>query len=90
MILVEGTRVPLDTIAAAFEEGATPEEIVHRYPAVSLTAAYAVIAWILQHPDEVSTYLTERAEVNARVRAENERRFPQDGIRARLLSRRRS
>jgi uncharacterized protein (DUF433 family) len=97
VIRVEGTRVPLDTIAAAFADGATPEEIapmgywrMYRYPSVSLTAAYAVIAWVLQHQDEVSSSLAQRGEVEARVRAENERRFPQDGIRARLLSRRRS
>jgi uncharacterized protein (DUF433 family) len=42
---VQGTRVTLDTVASAFNEGATAEEIVHRYPSVSLEDAYAVITY---------------------------------------------
>ena len=34
--LITGTRVPLETVVAAFTDGATPEEIVCQYPALSL------------------------------------------------------
>ena len=42
VIRVVGTRVTLDTIVAAFDAGATPEEIIQQYPSVDLATAYAV------------------------------------------------
>ena len=38
--MVAGTRVTLDSIVMAFDLGATPEEIVQRYPSVDLPSAY--------------------------------------------------
>ncbi len=35
VIRVRGTRVTLDTLWAAFQEGATAEEIVQQYPSLS-------------------------------------------------------
>ena len=46
---VGGTRVTLDTVIAAFHDGATPEEIVEQYPAIGLDHAYAVIGYYLRH-----------------------------------------
>ncbi len=42
VIRVAGTRVTLDTIASAFERGATAEEIVQQYPSLPLAAVYSV------------------------------------------------
>jgi hypothetical protein len=36
VLRVAGTRVTLDSIVAAFDLGATPEEIVQRYPSIQL------------------------------------------------------
>lgn len=36
VILVGKTRVTLDTIVAVFNQGATAEEIAHRYPSLNL------------------------------------------------------
>ena len=36
IVRVGGTRVTLDTIVAVFKQGATAEEIVHRYPSLRL------------------------------------------------------
>jgi hypothetical protein len=44
---VSKTRVPLDTIIAAFSEGATAEEIAYQYPVVPLADIYAVIGYYL-------------------------------------------
>ncbi|MDQ3255381.1 MAG: DUF433 domain-containing protein [Acidobacteriota bacterium] len=82
------TRVPIDTVVFSFNEGASPEEIVLRYPTLELADVYAVIAYYLKHKAEIESYLREREERAARVREENERRFPQAGIRERLLARR--
>lgn len=89
VIRVGATRVTLDTIAAAFDEGATPEEICQQYPNLQLADVYSVISYILRHPVEVSQYLTARSAQSAAVKKENENRFPQDGLRSRLQSRRR-
>lgn len=85
---VGGTRVTLDTVIIAFLQGATAEEIVLRYPTLKLADVYAVVGYYLQHQVEVDDYLQERQQRAERVRAENEARFPPDGIRARLLARR--
>jgi uncharacterized protein (DUF433 family) len=85
---VGGTRVTLDTVVTAFLQGATAEEIVLRYPSVSLADVYAVVGYYLQHQDEVDAYLQQRQDRAELVRAEHEARFPSNGIRERLLARR--
>src|SRR5205823_321379 len=57
---ISGTRVTLDTIIAAFREGATPEEIAHQYPSVPLGDIYEVIGYALRHSEIVASYLTRR------------------------------
>ncbi len=44
VVRVGGTRVTLDTVVAAFKEGATAEEIVQQYPSLELADVYAVIS----------------------------------------------
>jgi uncharacterized protein (DUF433 family) len=88
VIRVGGTRVPLDTVVYAFRDGATAETIVDRYPTLTLADVYATIAYYLRHPAETDAYLAEQERKSAEVRAENEHRFPPEGVRARLLARR--
>lgn len=82
------TRVTLDTVIAAFREGATPETIAQQYPALALADVYAVISYYLNHRPEVHAYLQQREQVAIQIRDENEARFDPDGIRERLLARR--
>ncbi len=82
------TRVPLDTIVYAFNEGASVEEIVMSYPTLDLPDVYAVVNYYVHNRAEVDQYLHEREAEAAQIREENEQRFPQAGIRARLLARR--
>jgi uncharacterized protein (DUF433 family)/predicted HTH domain antitoxin len=88
VIRIGGTRVTLDTVVAAFQEGATAEEIVYKYPSLELADVYAVLAYYLQHRSQVETYLRQRKEERDEVRSENEARFDRHGIRDRLMSRR--
>ena len=88
VIRVSGTRVTLDTLVAAFAEGATAEEITQQYPALKLADVYSVIGYYLRHPVEVQSYLRQRQQRAASVRQQNEARFDPTGIRERLLSRR--
>lgn len=87
VVRVSGTRVTLDTIVAAFQEGATAEEIVYQYPSLRLADVYAVIAYYLQRRPEVDAYVSQRLEQANEAREQNEARFDPHGIRERLLAR---
>jgi uncharacterized protein (DUF433 family) len=89
VVRVGSTRVTLDTVVAAFNEGMTAEGIVQQYPSLRLNEVYKVIGYVLSHPAEVEDYLRERQRLAAEVRRENEARFDPAGIRDRLLARRR-
>ena len=88
VIRVGGTRVTLDTVVAAFDAGATAEEIVQQYPSLALADVYSVIAYYLRHRDDLHDYLEGRLGQHAEVRAQNERRFDPSGVRDRLIARR--
>lgn len=85
---VGDTRVPLDTVVYSFNQGASPEEIVMSYPSLGLGDVYAVVNYYIHNRTEVDAYLSKREADATQIRAENEKRFPQEGIRERLLSRR--
>ncbi len=88
VVRVGGTRVALDTIVAAFNDGATAEEIVHQYPSLHLADVYAVISYYLRQHSEVESYLRQRRQQAAYIRQQNEARFDPDSVRDRLLARR--
>ena len=85
---VGGTRVRLDTIVYAFNEGATPEEIVSQYPVVSLENVYSVIAYYLKNRAKLDEYLEQRQEERARVREKIQSKREYQEFRERLLARR--
>lgn len=83
------SRVTLDTVVYAFNGGANAEEIRERYPTLQLADIYSVIGYYLRHRTEVDSYLKDREAFRAKVRRENESRFPTTGLREKLLARRR-
>jgi uncharacterized protein (DUF433 family) len=89
VIRVGGTRVTLDSVIAAFEAGATPEEIAQQYPSLNLADVYSVLGYYLRHQTEIEKYLKARQHDAAKVRTQNEKQFNPAGVRERLLSRRR-
>lgn len=82
------TRVTLDTVVAAFREGATAEDIAQQYPTLRLADVYSVISYSLRHEAEVDAYLADRQRQGAEVRSENEVRFDPTEVRDCLLARR--
>jgi len=88
VIRVGKTRVTLDTVISAFQEGATAEEIAQQYPSLDLADVYTVIAYYLRQRAEVEAYLRQRQEQADRIRRKNESRFDPSGVRERLLARR--
>lgn len=84
---VGGTRVTLDTVIAAFTEGATAEEIVYQYPSLNLADVYEVISYYLRNRIEIETYLKQRQQEALKIRQQNENLFDPHGIRDRLMCR---
>lgn len=87
VIRIGGTRVTLDTVIDAFQEGSTAEEIAQQYPSLNLADIYAVIGYYLRHSKEVSAYQDQRRQQAEATRRENEARFDPQGVCDRLLRR---
>lgn len=88
-VRVGETRVLLELVIHAFQDGATPETIVQRYDTLTLPDVYAVIAYYLRHRGEVEEYLARREQ----KAEENRQRIQADqsdlgDIRTRLLAKR--
>jgi uncharacterized protein (DUF433 family) len=87
-IRVGATRVTLDTVTAAFDAGATPEEIRRSFSTLELGDIYAVAAYILRHRGEVDAYLARRREEADALRREIEATPANQRLRERLLAHR--
>jgi len=83
------SRVLLEMVIRAFQDGATPEAIVQRYPTLALSDVYSVIDYFLRHTDEIESYLAERerqaTETQQRI---EERQGDLGALRQRLLAQR--
>ena len=62
------SRVLLELVIRAFQDGATPEVIVQRYSSALLADIYAVIAYYLHHREDIEAYLAEREQRAQEVR----------------------
>lgn len=88
VLRIGDTRVRLDTVVIAWKQGDSPEQIAENFDVLDLADVYAVISHYLHHRADVEEYLEKNRKEAERLRAENERRSPQAGIRERLLARR--
>jgi len=57
-IRIAGTRVGIETVLRDYGEGASPEEIVLRYPTLSLEQVHATITYYLANQEKLEAYLT--------------------------------
>jgi uncharacterized protein (DUF433 family) len=62
-IRVGNSRVLLETVIRAFQDGASPESIVHRYSTVSLSDVYNTIGYYLKYQNSVEAYLNQREQL---------------------------
>jgi uncharacterized protein (DUF433 family) len=90
VVRVGGTRVTLEAVIEAFNEGCTAEEIATQYPSLQLADIYATITYYLRHRKDVDVYSKRQAQLGEAVRRENLTRSDQKGIRDRLLARRKA
>ena len=59
---VGDSRVLLELVIRAFQDGATAEAIAQRYSTLALSDVYSVIAYYLRHTGEVEAYLASRED----------------------------
>lgn len=86
---VGNSRVLLELVIRAFQDGATPETIMQRYSTLALPDVYAVLAYYLRHPNEVEEYLAKRDQKAEVVRQRiDSKQGDLSEIRARLLTQR--
>jgi hypothetical protein len=62
------SRVLLELVIRAFQDGATPEAIVQSYPTLNLADVYAVVSRYLADPAPFEDYLRERDEAAEETR----------------------
>jgi uncharacterized protein (DUF433 family) len=66
---IAGTRVGLDSVIAHFQEGRSPEQIVHSFPTVTLAQVYGAIAYYMENNKLIDDYFAEvEREFDRRVR----------------------
>src|SRR2546423_2296747 len=68
------SRVMLDSVVAAFEQGHSPETIRQQYPALALEEVYGAITYYLAHFDEVNEYVRRQDAVwqHARMKSQEQ------------------
>lgn len=86
---MRGTRVLLEVIVTAFLAGATAEEIVQKFPTLSLADTYQVLAYYLTHTGEVDVYMSQSRAEGLALQKQVEQMIPdKTGLRARIIARR--
>jgi len=85
---VGSSRVLVELVIRAFQDGATPETIVQHYPTATLPDIYAVVTYYLRHRQEMERYLVERERHGEEVKNRIEKQQgSMSDIRKRLLAR---
>jgi uncharacterized protein (DUF433 family) len=62
-VRIGNSRVLLEIVIRAFQDGASPESIVQRYDTLTLADVYNTIGYYLRHPDLVEAYLVHREQL---------------------------
>jgi len=62
VLRIGATRVSLDSVVYAFQQGHAPETIQDQYPALSLEEVYGAIAFYLSNRGEVEDYLRRQEQ----------------------------
>jgi uncharacterized protein (DUF433 family) len=86
-IRVGNTRVTLDLVVNAFNEGALPQQIVEMYNALDLADTYYAIGYYLRHKAEIDDYLKEGNQTADKLGEELQAHFGQAELRQKLEAR---
>ncbi len=80
-IRIAGTRVGIETVLRDYIEGASPEEIVLRYPTLSLEQVHATITYYLANRESIPAYL-ERVRQRQEEAWQEQQRHPSEFVRS--------
>ena len=85
-IRVVGTRVLLELVIHAYNQGETAEGILDSYPTLNLADIYAVLAYYLKNRAEVDAYMRQAEAAADHIQREVEAAYSPDtqALRARL------
>ncbi|MEM7114873.1 MAG: DUF433 domain-containing protein [Chloroflexota bacterium] len=86
-IRIGKTRVLLELVVHAYNEGRSPEEIAISYPTLKLAEIYGAITYYLENQAQINSYIDKRELEAENMWATIEADPNQKQIRARLLSR---
>jgi uncharacterized protein (DUF433 family) len=89
VVRVGNSRISLDLVVEQYENGMTVDDMVRAYDTLALADVHAVIAYYLQHRNEVQAYLKRRTEEAETLRAKIEMERPRV-TREEILARRTS
>ncbi len=79
-IRIKGTRIGIEFVLRDYQAGACPEEIVLRYPTLSLEQVHATITYYLHHRGSVEGYLA-RCWAQGEAAWEEQQRHPSEFVR---------
>lgn len=85
-VRVGATRVTLATLVAAFQSGATPEQMAQDYPTLKLADIYSAVGYYLNHRQQIDDYLGRQEQGADDFRRNNPKLYAQ-GVRDRLVAR---
>jgi uncharacterized protein (DUF433 family) len=86
-VRVGQTRVNLEIVIYAYQDGRSPEDIVESYPTLALADVYASIAYYLRHREAVERYMREEEAAAAEIRKKLEAMPENAAFRARAQAR---
>src|SRR5438270_10864957 len=87
VLRVGNTRIPLDSVVHAFQQGMDAAEIKYNYDTLSLADIYAAIGYYLHNKEKVDAYLRQNEIDYEKKRAQNRIDFPHGLTREKLLAR---
>ncbi len=87
VIRIGATRVTLETVVAAYDQGSTPDEIALRYPVLDLAQVYTTIAFFLANEADLRKYVLDQGAGSAAARQESDQRPAVAALRERLRAR---
>jgi uncharacterized protein (DUF433 family) len=88
VVRVGDSRVLLELVIRAFQQGATPESIVQSYNTLKLADVYAVLAYCLTHQEQVDAYMRRCDDESDELRRRIEAAQPdRSDLRERLMQR---
>ena len=80
-IRIKATRVGIETVLRDFRMGATPEEIVLRYPTLSLEQVYVTITYYLLNREKLEIFI-DRVRHEQDEAWQNQRNHPSEFVRS--------